>query len=48
MVENSTADREVSGSIALARWLNADGRHSKTTSIFYGKSNMKNGAVINW
>ena len=48
MVENSTADREVGGSIQLARWLKAVGSYSKTTSIFYGKSNMKNGAVANW
>ena len=46
VVEHSTTDPELGGSIPLVPCLNIFGR-AKTSSIFSGKSNMKNRAVIN-
>ena len=48
VVEHSTADREVGGSIPLDPCRKILGRAKRPCSIFTGKSNMKNRAVINW
>ena len=46
VVEHSTADSELGGSIPLVPCLKIFGR-AKTSSIFSGKSNMKIRAYIN-
>ena len=48
VVEHSTADREVGGSIPLALFLRILGRVKQPFCTFSGKSNMKNRAVFNW
>ena len=46
MVDHSTADREVGGSIPLAPCLRIVGRVKQPCCIFSEKSNMKNRAVF--